>query len=144
MNESAIFVYGTLRQGQVRASRWPRKPLRIEWATVQGTLYDLGPYPALVAGSDLVLGELWWIAEADLDITLQVLDEIECYGNEDVDSYVRRWIDCTTLEGRVQRAQVYLFAQPEQLTGNSVVPPDPRGWRLWQRQSLSHPKLSRP
>jgi gamma-glutamylcyclotransferase (GGCT)/AIG2-like uncharacterized protein YtfP len=131
VSASAIFVYGTLRRGQVRARRWPRPPVRIEWATVVGRLYDLGPYPALVPGSDLVLGELWWIASADLEETLGVLDEIECYGNEDVDLYVRRWIDSVTFEGAPVRAQVYLFAHPEQLLNYPLVPPNPTGHRLW-------------
>ena len=41
---TAFFVYGTLQQGEVRAPRWPYKPLRIEPAETTGALYDLGPY----------------------------------------------------------------------------------------------------
>ena len=49
-----VFVYGTLKRGEARARLWPRKPQAVEPATVRGTLYDLGDYPALVPGDDTV------------------------------------------------------------------------------------------
>jgi gamma-glutamylcyclotransferase (GGCT)/AIG2-like uncharacterized protein YtfP len=55
---SGVFVYGTLQRGGVRERCWPRKPIYVEVARVRGALYDLGPYPALVEGSDFVAGEL--------------------------------------------------------------------------------------
>ena len=61
-----IFVYGTLKRGEVRETSWPRQPVSIEWGTLAGRLHDLGPYPALVEGEDKVLGELWQVEPADL------------------------------------------------------------------------------
>lgn len=52
-----IFVYGTLKRGEEREAMWPRWPVRVEAATTLGILYDIGPYPALAAGDDVVEGE---------------------------------------------------------------------------------------
>jgi len=128
----AVFVYGTLRRGEVREGCWPRRPTRIEWATVRGRLHDLGPYPALVAGDDVVLGELWHLAAVDLAPTLDVLDDIECYGHGDVDLYVREVVECRTLDGRPVTAQAYCFAAPDEIRNAPVVAPDDRGFCLWR------------
>jgi gamma-glutamylcyclotransferase (GGCT)/AIG2-like uncharacterized protein YtfP len=69
-----VFVYGTLKRGQVRERSWPRQPLAVEPAWTLGRLFDLGPYPGLLAGTDRVLGELWRFAAEDLPETLRVLD----------------------------------------------------------------------
>jgi gamma-glutamylcyclotransferase (GGCT)/AIG2-like uncharacterized protein YtfP len=126
-----IFVYGTLKQGEERAPRWPRPPQRIVSAVTCGQLYDLGPYPALVPGEDRVLGELWFIAPEDIAVTLKVLDEIECFGNEDVDLYVRRITECTTHKGSTERAYVYYFANPDELARANRVRPDASGLCCW-------------
>jgi gamma-glutamylcyclotransferase (GGCT)/AIG2-like uncharacterized protein YtfP len=76
MNKHLVFVYGTLRQGGVRAM--PELFVEAKFVgrgKVRGRLYDLGEYPCLLvdeAGS-LVLGEVY---EIDDEI-LQQLDEIE-------------------------------------------------------------------
>ena len=54
---------------------------------IQADLFDLGPYPAVAAGGNWVLGELWQFHSSDMDETLRVLDRIEGYeefggGNE--------------------------------------------------------------
>lgn len=76
-----LFVYGTLKRGECRESMWPRRPLAVRVAYVLGSLYDLGEYPGLWCGDEQpdewVAGELWTIADDDLDVTLRVLDEIE-------------------------------------------------------------------
>jgi gamma-glutamylcyclotransferase (GGCT)/AIG2-like uncharacterized protein YtfP len=74
---SAVFVYGTLKRGEVRARSWPRLPLKVDPATVRGTLFDLEAYPALVEGNQIVAGELWHFAPDDIPETLAVLDMIE-------------------------------------------------------------------
>lgn len=76
---SAVFVYGTLQRGQERETCWPHPPRDIQPGYVTGQLFDLGPYPALVAGDGVVAGELWLLDESNLAETLQVLDEIEGY-----------------------------------------------------------------
>jgi gamma-glutamylcyclotransferase (GGCT)/AIG2-like uncharacterized protein YtfP len=76
MNKHLVFVYGTLRQGGVRAmpELFPGAEF-IGRANVRGWLYDFGAYPGLVmdeAGA-LVVGEVY---EIDDEI-LARLDEIE-------------------------------------------------------------------
>jgi len=130
----AVFVYGTLKRGQEREGCWPRKPLRVASAEMRGQLYDLGPYPALVPGTDRVLGELWFLAEADVAETLRVLDEVECYGIEDVDLYVRRVIECWTLDdGERHAAYVYFLADESHARKHSAVPTRADGFAEWTR-----------
>lgn len=94
----AIFVYGTLKREQLRGRLWPRPPLSIEPAIATGTLYDLGPYPGLVDGDQLVLGEVWTFRREDLQETLLVLDRIEGFDpKSDSGEYVRRVIQVEIL-----------------------------------------------
>jgi gamma-glutamylcyclotransferase (GGCT)/AIG2-like uncharacterized protein YtfP len=94
----AIFVYGTLQREQLRGRLWPRPALSIEPAIAKGTLYDLGPYPGLVDGDQLVLGEVWTFRREDLRETLLVLDRIEGFDpKNDSGEYVRRVIQVEIL-----------------------------------------------
>lgn len=77
MRNEHVFVYGTLKRGQCREDCWPVAPLSVEVAWTLGSLWDLGPYPALLVGSDRVLGELWSFAPSDLAAVFEVLDRIE-------------------------------------------------------------------
>lgn len=72
-----MFVYGTLKRTQVRERCWPFSPLQVRTATVCAAMYDLGPYPALVAGSDRVAGEVWEFTSEQMTKTLAVIDEVE-------------------------------------------------------------------
>lgn len=128
-----VFVYGTLQRGEVRSHRWPRPPVKVESATIRGLIRDLGPYPALVPGDGMVLGELWHLRAQDLEQTLRVLDEIECYGNEEVDLYVRRVVECATEEGAVKRGYTYFIANPESVRDMPIVAPDEQGRARWRR-----------
>jgi gamma-glutamylcyclotransferase (GGCT)/AIG2-like uncharacterized protein YtfP len=130
-----IFVYGTLKRGEERAGRWPHEPVSVCAATTAGTLYDLGEYPAMAQGDGVVLGELWKIAPADMAETLRVLDEIECYGNEDVDLYVRHVVECRTMAGESRRAYTYFYAQSDELNYAMPVAPDAAGCRHWHRNT---------
>lgn len=117
---SAIFVYGTLKQCECRATCWPREPIEIIPATVRGLLYDLGPYPALYEGEGRVAGELWKIRPTDMAITLQVLDRIECDGADGVDLYIRKVVPCSTATGQVF-AHAYILADRQKLEGLSPI-----------------------
>lgn len=130
---NAIFVYGTLQRGEVRERCWPRKPLRIDWATIRGELHDLVDYPALVAGEDVILGELWQIAEVDMATTLAVLDEIESYGQDVDDLYVREIVACRTLSGEERQAYTYRYAKPAEIARSPIVLPDAEGFCRWTR-----------
>jgi gamma-glutamylcyclotransferase (GGCT)/AIG2-like uncharacterized protein YtfP len=76
---TSFFVYGTLKRGQLRESCWPHAPRSIQAAYVRGSLFDLGPYPAMTTGEDWVAGELWTFAARHIETTLQTLDQIEGY-----------------------------------------------------------------
>jgi gamma-glutamylcyclotransferase (GGCT)/AIG2-like uncharacterized protein YtfP len=127
---TAIFVYGTLKRGGVREICWPRKPLAIEAATVHGALYDLGPYPALVEGHDVIAGELWHFAAEDLPSTLAVLDEVEGYSGNADDWYRRVIIECQATKGAVQ-AWTYLYARTSELRDSQRIKPDASGVCHW-------------
>lgn len=72
-----VFVYGTLKRGQCREDCWPTTPVSVEVAWTRGRLFDLGPYPGLLVGSDRVLGELWSFKADDMPAVLEVLDRVE-------------------------------------------------------------------
>jgi len=72
-----VFVYGTLKRGECREACWPRAALNIEPAWTLGALIDLGPYPALLAGKERVLGELWSFDPQDIAIVFEQLDRVE-------------------------------------------------------------------
>lgn len=128
-----VFVYGTLKVGEERESCWPRPPLAVRAATTSGQLYDLGPYPAMLAGEDRVLGELWFLRPEDVDVTLRVLDEVECYGVEDVDLYVRQCIECRTLDdGSLHAAYAYFLADAAEAQRHPRLTPRPDGLVAWQ------------
>ncbi len=76
-----VFVYGTLRAGEVNdlntaaQRRGIAAPTLLGTGTVAGRLYDFGTYPGLVldAASGPVVGDIYEIPDA----LLPVLDEIE-------------------------------------------------------------------
>ena len=127
-----VFVYGTLKRGEERSNRWPHPPVKVERATTSGRLRDLGPYPALVEGAGIVLGELWHLRLADLPETLRVLDEIECFGTENVDLYVRRIVSCRNDQGELYRAYTYFFADPQAIENAPFVEPNEHGVIDWR------------
>lgn len=126
----AVFVYGTLKRGQCRERSWPRMPMGVEAAWTLGRLYDLDPYPALVEGSDRVLGELWRFAQEDMPETLRVLDEIEGYLSAPGDLYRREVVACTTEGGIVASAFTYFYARPLPADAR-LVTSNPSGFLVW-------------
>lgn len=125
-----VFVYGTLKRGQCRENAWPRVPVSVFDAWVLGELYDLGDYPALVPGSERVVGEVWTIPSQDVDATLRVLDEIEGYRNQPNDLYRRDDVDCWAMGAtRSFRALTYLYARP--LAEQLKVCPNSQGECIW-------------
>lgn len=72
-----VFVYGTLRRGDVRdITRLRPEPRFVGMASVAGTLYDLGPYPGVVLGGPgRVIGEVYAISP-DLESQLDAIEEV--------------------------------------------------------------------
>ena len=121
MTLASVFVYGTLKRGQLRESMWPRQPRSVTEALVRGNLYDLGPYPALLppevdSTGDTIEGEVWTFESLDLPEVLRVLDEIECYDQPGEPSlYIRAEITYETAADDVGTAFTYHFADRENL-----------------------------
>ncbi len=84
MSITHLFVYGTLRPGDVR---WPLlQPLVVGEGVadeIDGELYDTGlDYPAAVfGGTGRIVGETFELISDILDHALAVLDEEEATGN---------------------------------------------------------------
>ena len=132
-----FFVYGTLKTGQERAGCWPHLPQRVESAVARGALFDLGPYPALADGDDVILGELWHIASEHMPDTVATLDRIEGFGTEEVDLYVRRIIPVTLRDGSVREAFAYFIADLKTLTDARRIAPDANGFCKWSRSTTT-------
>lgn len=128
---TAVFVYGTLKQGQCRAKYWPRAPQLVSAATIKGRLHDLGPYPALVPGVDTIAGELWQFDAGDMESTMRVLDHVEGYGQLGVDYYRRIVVECTRDDGEPFEAFSYEFANPEDIAETPIVEPGKNGCVSW-------------
>jgi len=133
---ACAFVYGTLKRGEVRERCWPAKPIAVEPATVRGALYDLGPYPALAVGDDIVAGELWQLAPGDMPATLAALDRVEGYAGNDDDLYRRVIVECQTSDGST-RAWTYMLAGEAMLSAAKRILPSGRGICVWSRHSTS-------
>jgi gamma-glutamylcyclotransferase (GGCT)/AIG2-like uncharacterized protein YtfP len=128
----AVFVYGTLKRGECRARFWPHPPVRVERATIRGRLYDLGPYPALGPGEDIVRGEVWCLAPEYVDETLRALDEVEGATQLKTAYYRRIVVSCRTDDGRDIEAWVYEFGDLSHLQDKPVVLPDANGESSWR------------
>jgi gamma-glutamylcyclotransferase (GGCT)/AIG2-like uncharacterized protein YtfP len=105
-----LFVYGTLRpslagdeQRRLIAGLPDAGP-----ATVPGLLYDLGPYPGMVAGEGTVHGDLLEVAD---ECHLAMLDAYEeCHGDDPL--YRRQATLATRPDGTTVAAWSYLYCQP--------------------------------
>lgn len=136
MNATApcdVFVYGTLQTGEERAGCWPHAPLAIVPAEMNAEMYDLGEYPALIPGSDRVAGELWQLRPVDMPRTLEVLDEIEGYGQDEANLYLREVVTCRTVTGETRAAYTYWLADPAFARRHPRVQPDRDGVCRWHR-----------
>jgi gamma-glutamylcyclotransferase (GGCT)/AIG2-like uncharacterized protein YtfP len=130
---AAVFVYGTLMQGQSRGGLiLAATPLRIVPARTPGRLADLGAYPGLIPArrsGQWVFGEF---AEFPaLESLLAQLDFVEEYspGEEEARSlYLRRSVPVVLEDGTESWAWSYVYNRPY----------DPRriirsgDWRHWQ------------
>ena len=106
-----VFVYGTLRRGGENHGLLEHvRCVSVTRTQPAFTLYDLGAYPAMVAGGvTAVEGETYEVDAA----TLARLDQLEgCPG------YYHR-IETSLEDGRV--AQTYTM-QPGQVLGHAIIP----------------------
>ena len=113
--DELVFFYGTLMAGFDRRRRAgiDDKLRYIGRGAIQGALFDLGLYPALVAASDgRVWGEVYEMT--DVPTVLAALDEIEGYRHDDPDRslYTRAQTDVTLPDGTHAQAWVYFYNAP--------------------------------
>lgn len=120
-----VFVYGTLRRGDVRdITRLHPAPRFVGMARVAGILYDLGAYPGLVlGGAAWVHGEVYAISAA----LERVLDEIEEVWPQATGEYAKREVpvqldasENTSGGGGELRCLVYEI-NPARLAGCPVI-----------------------
>jgi gamma-glutamylcyclotransferase (GGCT)/AIG2-like uncharacterized protein YtfP len=98
-----LFVYGTLRGGDVRSHHLDGADYLGVHAVDGYRLYDLGPYPAVVAGEGRVVGEVYELSTAT---HLRLLDEVEgCHHEPPL--YRREVVE---VAGGV--AWIYVYARP--------------------------------
>lgn len=110
-----VFFYGTLMAGFDRRRRTgiDDKLRFIGRGSIQGSLFDLGLYPAAVPAADgHVWGELYEMT--DSAVVLAALDDIEGYHHDDPDRslYRREQTDVALPDGDPVRAWVYFYNAP--------------------------------
>ncbi len=110
-----VFFYGTLMAGFDRRRRAgiDEKLRYIGRGAIQGSLFDLGLYPAAIpAAEGSVWGEVYEMA--DTPTVLAALDGIEGYRHEDPDRslYLRQQEDVALPDGTQARAWVYFYNAP--------------------------------
>lgn len=112
-----VFVYGTLRRGQVNdINRLQPAPRYLGEARIRGSLYDLGLYPGVIlGGAGWVQGEVYVITP-ELEHQLDVIEEVAPVPSGE---YLRRHVE-VELDGRRLDCLVYEIA-PQRVQGRAVI-----------------------
>jgi gamma-glutamylcyclotransferase (GGCT)/AIG2-like uncharacterized protein YtfP len=110
-----VLFYGTLMAGFDRRRRAgiDEKLTYRGRGSLQGSLFDLGIYPAAIPATEGVIwGEVYEMS--DPTAVLAALDDIEGYRQDDPDKslYARAVADVTMPDGRVVQAWVYFYNAP--------------------------------
>jgi gamma-glutamylcyclotransferase (GGCT)/AIG2-like uncharacterized protein YtfP len=110
-----VFFYGTLMAGFDRRRRAgiDDKLRYMGRGDIQGALFDLGLYPAVIPAADgRVWGEVYEMTEPST--VLAALDDIEGYREDDPDRslYARARTDVTLPDGTRAQAWVYFYNAP--------------------------------
>jgi len=114
-----LFVYGTLRRNLEHPMHaiLKRAAHFVGEATVRGTLYDLGAYPALVVGEDRhrrVTGEVYALELHGAPAALEALDAYEgcAAGDPEPHEYRRAILQASLSDGSVLAAWTYVLNRP--------------------------------
>ena len=110
-----VFFYGTLMAGFDRRRRAgiDDKLRYIGRGSIQGSLFDLGLYPAAVPAADgHVWGEVYEMTASP--VVLAALDDIEGYQHDDPERslYRREQVDVALPDGSHATAWVYFYNAP--------------------------------
>ncbi len=105
-----VFVYGSLMRGFALHDIYAYDASTVEECYTDGLLFDLGDYPALVAGEGIVYGEL--MEFSDIDKILMRFDELEGYNGEGYLNFFERvMVNVTLLNcGSKISAWTYVYA----------------------------------
>ncbi|MFV9510057.1 gamma-glutamylcyclotransferase [Tepidibacillus sp. LV47] len=108
-----VFVYGTLREGEVNHDLIQLYVKSVKKATMKGWMVNVGHYPAVVTGSGIVKGEL--IELTNPEEAFRVMDELEEYygKNSKLNYYERIKTTVITDEGKKEDCEVYVFPERE-------------------------------
>lgn len=99
-----VFVYGTLMRRQRAHWLLVGVSTYVGKATIVGTLYSMGAYPAFQSkGADIVHGELYVVDDA----TMAALDMYEGYREPPEDGLYDKEVVEVKIEGQSVRATVY-------------------------------------
>ena len=104
-----IFVYGTLKEGFPLYNNFNKRHSIIKDITVNGTLFNLGPFPAAKFNTqDTIIGEIHTFY--DKDKTLAIMDRIEGYNSENINTslYIRKMINIT-YKNKKEKVYAYEF-----------------------------------
>ncbi len=108
-----FFVYGTLKRGLRYDDVWPCQPLHVNVAWTLGTLFTGPHYPAMKAGSDRVVGELWVFDPSQRENVVKSLDVLEGTTDNHVDDLYHRLVATVyDFDGQsLGKAYLYHFAR---------------------------------
>lgn len=96
-----VFVYGTLMRGESNHG-YLQNSSCLGKATIEGyDMYDVGHYPAIVAGDSLIIGELYQVPKEDMPS----IDMLEGEGS----LYAKRCETVTDANGKSTIAFVYVY-----------------------------------
>ncbi len=111
---NSIFVYGTLKEGNVYdRDTFSSNRLSVERATIIGSIYDIKTHPVLkLDGNGIVRGEIHTYHARDLEAILFVMDKIETYDSRRAkchNKYNREIVTARTEDDREIKTYVYEY-----------------------------------
>lgn len=116
-----VFLYGTLKSGQPNhhfITSDPTAKLLMDDAYVQGTMYDMGPYPGIDPKSPgMSIGEVW-------DVSAHTLSRLDQYESHPT-FYVRQEVP---LLGCTATWQVWAYFLPRDRMPGCAVPMSVGNW----------------
>jgi gamma-glutamylcyclotransferase (GGCT)/AIG2-like uncharacterized protein YtfP len=130
---TTVFVYGTLKRGQCRESHWPVTPRSIQPGWTRGALFGRPAYPAMTAGPDRVLGELWSFEADQVAGVLNVLDQIEGANQAGQVDLYHRVVTAVSAddESSLGEAWTYHYASDPRSDGFHRILPERTGYVKW-------------
>jgi gamma-glutamylcyclotransferase (GGCT)/AIG2-like uncharacterized protein YtfP len=127
-----LFVYGTLKRGEINHALLAPYARVIVPAQIRGLLYDTGDFPALIEGEGRVYGELVFLDPDRLEQVIDATDRLEgCVpGRDDLSLYHRRVVTAVTEDGEPHETYVYFYnaAHPTMPPPASLTPVESGIW----------------